>query len=352
MSSVTNQLPYEEIKTPPVPSRISSSLIQLIERVVLAVTLIGFSAASGTFVALSNFSITIISGAMVGGGVGLVVSFALLYFMHFPSKLTQYRLDTLEKLEKATGNPRARYAFRNLKQFFHYPFKKFGHHYDHHLLHSELTAVTQAIDPQRQDVIKAWLQFLKHLNGSAITNADGDITPFSTEVQQALFSGKRLIVEHQWLSGWGGYDEDDLEQIAELSKSSFGKHDAFTKEQLEATLSQSKPSGCMVAREQNTGKILGYGFYYIENGILHIPQIARKPEAARLGIGLEILTEILRYNKGQNIQVTLRAQNPFIRRLQNFGFTSVQTLPKYYHVGPSEDGVLLQMDWSKAPNGL
>ncbi len=347
MSSVTNQLPVKEIKPLPIGRDVCPRLKQVIERVALLMTITSFSIGFGIALGLSNLTITLYSGGVLGGSVGLVIGVALAFFMHFPTRAIQYRLETLEQIREIIGNPRAIGAIESLHAFFQYPFSKLSHCYDHHTLHKHLATITEHIDPERLDAKRAWGAFLEHLDDTILIHPDKEIFPFKTEVERQILHGKKMEVDRVPLSSWSGRYEKDLEEIEEISRISYGKIDALSFSKIKEIVENKKPSGCILARNSDTQSVLGYCLFYRESGTVRIAQLARRPEAAALGIGLETLYEVVRANREKKLEMIVQKGHPFIRRIERFGFRQQELYPRFFGGKGGEDGVLYQMDWAE-----
>ncbi|NGX47196.1 MAG: hypothetical protein K1000chlam3_00568 [Chlamydiae bacterium] len=347
MAQVTNQLPYEELKPLPQAKEVYPRLAKLMQKVVLAVSVIFLSMGAGAVLGLCNWGISVFTGTLAGGVLGLIAGIAMAMLTKLPTNVEEYRIETLDQIKSITGNPRALSALKTLRDFFYYPFKELQQNSHLHLLHGELAAVGDFIDSNRADARKVWSEFLTHLNATPFSTPDGEKALFNGASLLNRFSGKLKQVKREWLSSWSPSDED-LQSIEQIGKEAFGKSYAFPADRIKKTLAEYRPSGMRIARNKETEEILGFGWYYTENGVVKIAEIARKPEACRLNIGCDILQEIINAQKpGQPIQICLRRSNPFIGRLQNWKFVRIQELPKYYDTAPPEDGILMELNWQE-----
>lgn len=350
MAAVTNQPPYEEVKPIPVPRDVCPNLMKTILRVALAVAVTGFFTAFGLAVGLLEVGVSPFTGSVLGGIVGVVISIAAAMWVPIPSKVCQYRLETLKQVEKNQANPHSLSALRNLTHFLTYPLEKFTQYSQHHMFHHALTNVTDRLDPQRPDVAQVWKAFLQHLHGTKMLTPDGQKIEldFSTELNR--MQGKQISVTYENLgSGFFGPSESDLAQVEQLQKMCFGVADAMTKEKMKALLAADSSNGCIVARNKETKEIIGFGWYYKQDDKIQIGGIGRKPSAARLGIGFGIMQALVDgQQNGIPLQIKMRKSNQSaVHFLKKWEFFHVEDLPKGYPSGPAEDGILMQLSWSK-----
>jgi len=293
-----------------------------------------------------HFSVStgMLSGSLVSAALGIAAA----TLSKLPTNLESYRLSTLKQMREVASHPRMVRALTILEDFFYYPFDSFKAHFHHHLLHSELAAISDLVDQNRPDAVEVWKFFLEHFKDVPLTLPDGEKVTFNATGPLERFEGKMRPIEYEWLSRWSGSYLDDLKAIEEIGKESFGKNFSFSSEKVVKLLSDNRPSGVRLAREKGTGKVLGYGFYYTEYGVVRIAEIARRPEAARLQIGESLLYEIINtQKKNAQIEIILRSSNPFAHRLQKWGFVPEKEFPKYFDKEPEENGLLMKLDWEK-----
>ena len=73
---------------------------------------------------------------------------------------------------------------------------------------------------------------------------------------------------------------------------------------------------------------------------MEIGGLARKPKAARLGIGSDLLFEMLRsQKKGKTVQVRLDPSNPALSLFKKWGFEKAE--------GSTRKELIMQLNWEK-----
>lgn len=304
--------------------------------------------AVASAITFGSVSLSISAGMLFGTLLSSVLGIAAAVLSKLPTNLESYRLSTLKQMRQVASHPRMHRALTILEDFFYYPFDSFRAHFHHHLLHSELAAISDLVDRNRPDAAEVWKKFLEHFNDVPLTLPDGEKTKFDATALTERFEGKQRPIEYEWLSRWNGSYLDDLKDIEAIGKESFGKNFSFSSDRVVKLLADNRPSGVRIAREKGTGKVLGYGFYYTEYGVVRIAEIARRPEAARLQIGESLLYEIINaQKKNAQIEIILRSSNPFAHRLQKWGFIPEKEFPNYFDKEPKENGLLMKLDWEK-----
>ncbi len=345
MSQVTNQLPYEELKPLPQAKEFYPRLVKLMKSVALVATVVIFSVGAGVAIGLSNWNISVFAGAIGGGLIGLIAGIAMAMLSKLPTKVEQYRLETLKNIKSVIGNARALKTMKNLEDFFYYPFTQFIQPFHHHMMHCELAIIGDAIPQDRPDARKVWTEFLDHLDSTPLLAPDREKIVLNTAFQLSRFSGKTIKIQKEW---WDPKQSLDWEIIEKIGREAFGNDYAFSAEKIKTTMEENLPSGLCFARNEETKEILGYGWYYTEDGTVHIPEIARLPEACSLNIGKDLLYEILTNLRSEPmVQISIRKSNPFIERLKGWKFEVEKELPKHFPAAPPEDGVLMKLDWKK-----
>ncbi|NGX37325.1 MAG: hypothetical protein K1000chlam2_00479 [Chlamydiae bacterium] len=348
MSAVSNQQSYVEIKPLPLPNEGFPRLHKLFARTALSIAITGACITLGFGASLSNLNISIFAGTVCGGIVGIIASIALSILMHIPSKLSQYRLDTLKQIEGASKNPEVLKAIKELENFFYYPLLSFSQMFQHHYLQYTFTTISARLDREMKDACKVWAEFLKGLHKTKVTNPDGTIIELDMGLQLERLQGKSVSVKIEPLnSNWSGTNQKDLEEIEKLQKLCFGKSEIFSKAQMENLLKNNKGK-CLLARREGTGDILGYILSYEKEGAVQIAGLGRHPGATHLNIGGQLICALISQLKSsQAVQVCLRQSNPAARIFGKYRFVKEKDLPKYYLQGPAEDGILLNLDWKK-----
>ncbi len=346
MSSVSNQLPYIELKPLPVQQDRCPRLQKLIARVCLAVPIIGFSTSFGLAAGLAEWGFSIMTGAIIGSVIGVIISIAVMIFIPHPSKVCQYRLDSLGQIEKTLANGQALQGIKVLRKFFTSSLERFEFPYSSHRIHSALTAVTTKIEKDRPDIKAFWTAFLKHLDGIKMKNPDGAQLTLDFSMDFERLEGKELLLEvPPFRKGWFGFDEKAIAQIEKIQQVSFGKDEALSKEEIKKRIANET---CVIVRRRGTSEILGYCLFHEDRSGVQIDQIARKPNASHLSIGSTLLYTVLKQqDEGIPVRLKLRTKNPARTLLTQWGFVPKQELKGAYQKHPPEDGVLMQLDWKK-----
>lgn len=347
MSAVSNQLHYKKLGlVVPVPLKFEG-LYRLVQRIAIVAAVLFFTTYSGIVAGLLHWGFTSETGGAIGAVIGLVFGAYLTGKIKLPSNIEKYRISVFDQLRSVTSNPKSLEISEGLRDFFYQPFIGFREFYHHHLLQAHLALFGDHIDPTRPDASKIWKDFLNHLHGSPLASPDGEKITFNTSFLLRRIEKDQVNYAVAQLNTWSNpLKEEDLEQIQSIARSGFGKDSAYTKDQL---LSKLKASGkIFAAKEQSTGKILGYGWFFLENGTVHIPEIARLPEVPKTNIGVVLLVEIIRAQKpGQPIEITLGKNNPYRQKLESYGFVPTKEIPKHYTKPKVEDAIVLSLDWQK-----
>lgn len=347
MSDAVHTKPYEPF-TPPVEPKVTyPRLSLLVQRVALGVVVTGYGAALGALFSLAGFSIAILDGALIGGAVGLLCSFAICYFAKLPTAIEGYRQDCLIKLESAITSPRAAAALSNLKSFFYYPLKSFTHYHQLPLLYNELAAVTPKLDRERRDVLQTWAGFLQHLNGLKVKMPAGEEITLDLSKELAKMQGKVDRVSSSWLTSYfSGADSGSLKEIEKIQKLTMGISERYSAEEMQKVYQSNKHCHIIASRQEQTGSIVGFGWYFDKGSAIEIAGLARLPEYARLGIGSELLQQMLKSLKpDKEVHLHVRKSSPAIRLFQKWGFEEAQVIKDHFHETPREDGILMKLNW-------
>lgn len=352
MQAVSNQLSYKELEPLPIPvEKWTYSLTKLATRVAFIVAITGFCAVFGGSLSLAELGFSVMTGAIVGGVVGLVASIVLSYLTPFPSKIAQYRLDTLNNVFGQLGkDKKIEDKFNGLKNFLTYPLEQFRQTYQNHEFHNALTFVADRItDFKRPDLKKVWKVFLEHLNHTKVLYPDGQTVELDFTAELDRLEGKLIPFEMDVLDPESATYDNDLQQVEALQRVCFGRVGTFVKDQLKQELAQPD-SGCVVARREGSQEIIGFGWYRKKDGVVHINGLGHAPGATRLSIGDRLLTGIIRsQQKGQPIQLLVRVSNPACNLYANWGFVEKEKIPNYV-TEPDEDALLMELDWNHFEN--
>ncbi len=343
-----SSLPYTELKPLPIPKQRCPNLKTGIARIAAFMAATGFGVMTGGILGLATGSFTVLTGLVVGGVVAAVASLFLIQMVKIPTTLASYRVETITEVGKTLSNPRVLSAVKSLKEFFLSPLKEFGQTYQNHLLHNEITVITEAVDRNRPDVIKVWKAFLTHLHQKPIINADGRTIKldFSMELK-LLETGKKPEPTCERLEPRNPAHLADFEEIERIQEESFGVIGTFKKEALMAILMRDRENRCYVSRIE--GKVVAFAWMRKDVDGMHISGIARRPQAARLGIGDQLMNALLSELRGHNPPVTLfvRQSNPAKALYERCGFKVTKTVPNYFDRGPRESALRMDLDWAK-----
>lgn len=351
MSAVTNQETYKfkEIKPRPIPVEKFAELMKLIARVALIVAVAGFCAAFAGAVGLTEIGISVTSSAIGGAVVGTLAGLVLAYLIPYPSKISQYRLDTIQDIESQLGTDKPTNAkFKTLKEFLPYPLNKFRQVFDNHTMHSLFTFIADKIvDKNREDLKNVWKVFLEHLNRTKVMIPDGStvVLDFSAELDR--LEGKKVDYEMEMLDSKSPTYDKDLEQVEGLERVCFGEVGTFSKAQLKSELAY-EGSGCVVARRKDNQELIGFAWYRLEKGRVTICGVGHAPGAAMLQIGEKLMQRVISAQKpDQPVQLQVRKENYAARRLyERWCFEEKEVKPNYYD-DPKEAAIVMELNWEK-----
>ncbi len=348
MNAVSNQLPYEEIKPIPEPKREAyPRLLQLVSRVMLVVAITGLGAGYGAVFGLW-LNISSIIPTVVGGVIGLVAGGILASTIPVASRITRYRTDTLDLIKKASSDHYVLSFLDNIRGFFTYSLNRFKQTYDNHELHRIMTMITEMLDPTRKDIKKVWGAFLKHLHGTKVTNPDGRVVKLDFSLTLRKLQGKEIEVEAGILNKDNPSYDDALSQIERIQKTSFGRVGTVSKERMKHILSQDEENKCFIAKRKNSQKVLGFAWCHKEEDKLILAGLARRPGAACLRIGDDLMVALINdlLPKAIPMELKVRKSNTMaIRLYEKYDFEKVEELPNYYPEGPEEDAVRMKLNW-------
>ncbi|MDD2371449.1 MAG: ribosomal protein S18-alanine N-acetyltransferase [Firmicutes bacterium] len=136
---------------------------------------------------------------------------------------------------------------------------------------------------------------------------------------------------------------EDIDKVMVVDKDSFSipwSRESFL-------LEVKSPLSSYVVAEEDDGKIVGYGGFYLIIDQVEITNIAVLSEYRGSGIGktiLEALIKLAVVGGGKLINLDVRSSNEAAQALYfNYGFKLVGTRKGYYQK-PSEDALLLSLD--------
>jgi hypothetical protein len=341
---VSNQLSFTELRPLPQTRDLHPVLSGIIRRVSLIASITFLNTCAGLFFGLANIGLTVTTGGVGGAVLGVTAGLGMSILMRIPTNLESYRVETLEQVQGVTTAQKSYKALDVLKDFFYYPLTALSRPYDLHLLYHCLATVGAHLDLSRADLKEVWVTFLKNIHAKRLQIPGSDVHIFDSAPLLSRLEEKQPPLSVHWYNSWWAR-ASDLQDIAEISRVCFGKSLAFTTERLKQTLGKFQPSGLCMVKNSQTKRVIGYAWYYTEDGVVKIPEIARRPEAALLNIGATLLKEIVSKQKpGTPIQIVVQKGNPFLGTLQErWQFKPKQTLPDYF---PSsrEDGELLELN--------
>ena len=325
MFSVTNQRPSDEMLPLPVPAKDASQLIDLAKRVLAIVIISGFAASFGAAIALETGRFSLLSAGLFWGALGAVLAVACRRWVPIPSVMGEYRIQTLEQMSHTTANPKALEAIARLQHFFQKPFHQFPYFWHVHDLHTELARVTDHIDAEKVGADKVWRAFLCHLDKLPLAiDRRGSPYTFSTKKQCQRLAAGPFICQTGWLSSWSLRYASDLAAITKLSQLCFDKEGIASEKDLRGSLSGQ--GGCIVSRHPKTQEVLGYCWFYPKSSAIRIGELARCPEAARLGIGSALLEEVIKAHPQKDIEIWIHQSHPFVSTLKQKGFKEKKLL--------------------------
>lgn len=328
--SLDNQ-PLQPLLIGPEPSRYCK-----VAKIAL-IALAGFAIGGAASMAL-NVSL-VIAGA-VGAVAGLVLGIAIVFFFKESAPLVQYRIQTLEQLEKVLMNPKQMEVIQALKKQFKELSLNLEFHYELHTLHDRLTFLTDEIRV-RPNIHKVWKEFLDNLKGVEIFLPDSSrhLLDCTTELNR-LESGKIPEEEITTKDYLNPLCENDLEQVYNLEIECFGKNNILPKEELKKNLLVEW--ACLLARHKQ--EILGFALIHPEKNDgegFTLSGLGRKASAARLGIGEKLLKAVNREFEKFNLYLQVRESNASAIHLYTAnGFSNQRTLLGYYRE-PRENGYLM-----------
>lgn len=307
---------------------------------------IALGAAIGVATALTFGFQPIILGS-IAALVGVIAGGAFGFFDKELEPIAQYRIQTLEDLEKTQTNKKIlEDTIPKLKSLFRETVPEFVQSYESHSLHDRLTLISEQMHHEhkrngREDIKKVWQVFLDRLKGFTVKWPDKTLHPIDLSFEQARLDGKTINYKVELLKN---PTDADLDQVVELEKEAFGRPGTFYPEQLRAEL--SKPLGFLyVARREGSSEILGFNWGRQDQerkAMRTICGIARKGAAARLGIGEKLMDQLVQDSSGRELKLQVRASNQSaISLYEKYGFVK-QKIFKNYYPEPTEDALLME----------
>ncbi|NGX39059.1 MAG: hypothetical protein KR126chlam1_00379 [Chlamydiae bacterium] len=328
MATVQSNLPFSPLEPIPIPKEIGTRLRNVVSSVALVATVVFFTASFGAWLSMAGMGFSATKGAIGGALIGIVVGIIGLSQMNFSSPLADYRIKTLEQIDATISDPRAKEAIRRLKEFFRSSLTRLAHPYTHHMLHKELTLVTDHVDPNREDLQKVWRPFIENIHETKIS--DFEHNPITLDLSWELDRGnkQKLDPEARWLNSKEEDFEKAIEQIDALQKVSFYSEERIPAQELKKEIEEGRRH-CLVIEQKEGGNLLGYALIRLveieEQKVFEISALARKPEAVGLWIGSHLLQKVLqkvlqKLPPEAPAQVTLSKKNPATTLFAKFGF--------------------------------
>lgn len=246
----------------------------------MAFVAIALCAWSGFLVALAcgtSLKVGIIGGAIIG----VAAAAALLWKFTIRSKTEEYRIETLKQLKPLFEHDvKALKVFERLQeQWFVKDLQPFTQTHENHLLHKDITVITEAAKAHRKDVQKVWRVFVENLHGSEVINPDKRrvTLDFSYELQR--LEGPLPQMQGQVYTHPNLPSDEELDQMVRLQEVCFGDGFTFVREALKEKLRASEHAMCVVVKDPTSQKLVGFAWVYERPEGLTLAGIAREPGA-------------------------------------------------------------------------
>lgn len=284
-----------------------------------------------------------IAGAVIGGAAGLIFA-AVIWGIgekaearplgKVPEKATE-----LESLEGKAGlaYKRIQAAFLNRSQL------EAAH--DVHAIHNDVTLITDVVRDERPDLEKIWRTFLRTKKHVVFLNGTKVPLNFAREIKR--LEGCFPDLQVQRLSS--NLPLDDIVAITDIMNECFSKGEIGTRSlTVERTRGMLQKNHWIAIRDGLEGPILGV-LMYIDNldCTIHVGNVGRRADAARLGIGEKLFEELF---KREVLQCTLnvrKSNRAAIALYDKLGFKKVGVLSQYYSF-PREDAFVMERKTTRA----
>lgn len=143
---------------------------------------------------------------------------------------------------------------------------------------------------------------------------------------------------------------EDLPRIAEIARESL--HEPWSEAGLASEAAQ--PHGrLLVARDETSGRVLGYLVAHRIADEVHVLSLAVSPRARRRGVGARLLDAVLAQQGGERVRVAhleVRESAAAARALYaRRGFVAIGRRRRYYANG--EDAITMRLDLDAVPPG-
>lgn len=344
--------PFTPLKPLPIPH---SGCPRVQKVVAIAFSLVGGGSMGALF---GGTAVTLLSGVVsplgaVGGAIaGVMVALFLSIFPQITAPIVAYRQETLSLIDGAGASQNFKEGIRLAKELFALPIYRFSQTYHSHLLYKALIAIADGIEKSRTDALEVFGSFLKQLDGAKVLHPDGTEVTLSMKQVFDRLEGKRPSISLSQLSSWSPYFSSTCQAIEQLQTLSFGEPYTFSASELAKELSADWTNSCYTVWDKEQGSLLGFGWARMqeENGekIYQVSGIARRPEAAGLGIGSTILTHLInRVGVGTKVRLFIRKSNPASSFYKTLGFKVIAERKDHYPLMPKESALQLELDWGK-----
>lgn len=353
MTTAPSSISYQELKPLPIPKHDCPRLKLLVARIGMLFATSGVGAGAGAVAGLSTLPISVLTGAVLGGTIGVICGIALCIFVTIPSVYALYRINTLNQIKNTITEDSILKRIEKLQASLGKPFVRFEKAFHNHMLHYEISLVTDAIDKTRPDIKAVWEAFLTHLHQKRILNADGKPIRLDFSFEMKRLREKITLPHMELLSKESPTYSQDLKAVENIERVSFGQSCGLSKEQIEKIHRKSSQNLIIVARAGE--KVIGVARTEQKGEKIGLASIARLPGAALLKIGHKLMEQVISQYKSSEIPLCLhvRASNrTAIALYQKWGFETKKVVPNYYTAGSGEAALYMELNWEKASQRL
>lgn len=190
---------------------------------------------------------------------------------------------------------------------------------DNALLHDHVASIVKAVELDH--ALKAvWREFLRNIHGVEVCYPDGHqrmTLNFLPEIS-CLDSSKMPAVSIVDLDS--KISPVDRDAIWEIQNESFGAYELPSRKEFE-TWYQNSSHTLLVARDEHTNLIEGFLLACEQDDVLEIAILARRANAAKRGVGSQLLTEVIKRKSTAKILLCVRESHEVaIKLYKQFGF--------------------------------
>jgi len=342
-------LPYIELKPLPAPMEQYPTVMKVLKLaaiVLLSIALFAWVGFALTLLVGSSLKV----GLICGGFVGAIAGGYFGWTIPTNTKTDQYRLATLKQLRPLfESDPRALEIFKRMQtNWFAKGLNRFEQTYHNTLLHKDLTVITEKAKTNRSDVQRVWKIFLDNLHGQEVVNADQRVVTLDLSYELLRLEGQMPQMESQVYAHPNLPPDEELDQIAAIQDVCFGQPYVATKAFLKQKLSESDQTLCIVIKDPDRNKVVGFAYTCLINGELTLGGIARDPGAVckmpgpagqpDISMGKHLIEEIQkRMIPEQVLRLHVRESNySAIGLYQRCGFQLGEKVEDYYKKHPAE----------------